>query len=735
MRKPMFTIVIVMVLAIGLCGNVEAKKGYGCDCNSCHGFASQCLPNTPPVANPGDQYIGTVNEPVTFNGSGSTDPDGTIVSYDWDFGDGSIGEGPTPLHTYAADGNYTVTLTVTDDSGGTAWDTTTANIGPGNRAPIADAGGPYSGTVNEPVEFVGTGSSDLDGDIVDYQWDFGDDSTGAGPTPNHTYTTDGQFTVTLIVTDDAGDTGSYETTVTIGLGNQAPNANANGPYNGLVNEEVSFDGSSSADPDGSIATYDWDFGDGNSATGAMPTHTYISAGTYNVTLTVTDDKGATDSVTISATIVIGNQGPSANANGPYNSLVDEAVSFDSSGSSDPDGTIVAYDWNFGDGSSSNGSKATHTYTTAGTYNITLTVTDDAGDTSMDTTTATIGLGNQAPIADANNPYIGTVGVPLDFNGSHSSDPDGDIVAYDWEFGDGSTGTGVTPTHTYTAAGTYTVTLTVTDDMGATDSTSRTATIGQGNQAPIADANNPYNGTVGIPLDFDGSHSSDPDGDIVAYEWNFGDGSTGTGVTSTHTYTSAGTYNVTLTVTDDKGATDSISRTATIIEQDNQAPIADANNPYNGTVGVPLNFNGSHSSDPDGDIVAYEWDFGDGSTGSGVTPTHTYTAAGTYTVSLTVTDDMGATDSTTRTATIIQHDTQPPEDVPGEVDGDEDEDESDKGIERDDDEEEGDHEDDRKYNVEDDDDREDDERKYRSRKFRKIRRYLKLLWSKYLQYRS
>ena len=168
-----------------------------------------------------------------------------------------------------------------------------------------------------------------------------------------------------------------------------------------------------------------------------------------------------------------------------------------------------------------------------------------------------------------------------------------------------------------------------------------------------------------------------------------------------------------------GATDSTTTTAAI-GQGNQAPIADANNPYNGTVGVPLDFNGSHSSDPDGDIVAYEWNFGDNSTGTGVTPTHTYTAAGTYSVTLTVTDDMGATDSTTRTATIIELDTQPPVDVPGEVDDDEeDEDEVD---------------DDRKDEIDDDDARDGDEKEYRSEKRRKFRRFLRYLWSKYFYYR-
>ena len=114
--------------------------------------------------------------------------------------------------------------------------------------------------------------------------------------------------------------------------------------------------------------------------------------------------------------------------------------------------LDAYDWDFGDGSTGSGAMPNHIYTTDGNFTVTLTVTDDAGDTGTDTTTATIGLGNQAPIADADNPYNGTVSEPLQFDGSGSSDPDGAIVAYDWDFGDGSTGTDVMPTHTYAVVG-------------------------------------------------------------------------------------------------------------------------------------------------------------------------------------------------------------------------------------------------------------------------------------------
>jgi PKD repeat protein len=180
---------------------------------------------------------------------------------------------------------------------------------------------------------------------------------------------------------------------------------------------------------------------------------------------------------------VGNQAPVADPNGPYSGLVNELITFDGSGSSDLDGTIVTYDWDFGDGATGSGEMTTHTYTEAGTFTVTLTVTDDGTPALTDTATTTATITdvppvNEPPVADANGPYSAQLGDPITFDGSGSMDPDGTIVAYDWDFGDGNTGTGVSPTHTYASAGTFTVTLTVTDDgtPALTDTATTTATI-------------------------------------------------------------------------------------------------------------------------------------------------------------------------------------------------------------------------------------------------------------------
>lgn len=173
-----------------------------------------------------------------------------------------------------------------------------------------------------------------------------------------------------------------------------------------------------------------------------------------------------------------------------------------------------------------------------------------------------------------------------------------------------------------------------------------------NQAPIARIVGPMTAVAGAVVTFSGSTSSDPDGTIVSYDWNFGDGSPGAGASVSHAYT-AGTYTVTLTVMDNAGATNSATQTITVSPAGiPQPPVANPGGPYNGTVGTPVQFNGSGSSDPDGSIVTYLWNFGDGATASTVSPAHAYAAAGTYTVQLTVTDNSGLASSAQTTVNVV-----------------------------------------------------------------------------------
>jgi len=171
--------------------------------------------NSPPEADAGGPYEGAVDVAVQFDGSGSSDSDGSIKSRKWDFGDDSTGKGKTVEHVYTAAGTYNVIHTVTDDAGAKGSDSTTVRIGSAGKPPVADAGGPYEGSVDEKVEFDGSGSNDPDGNIRSYEWDFGDGGSESGETPDYKYEEPGTYTVTLTVEDNNGAKTSDETTAVI----------------------------------------------------------------------------------------------------------------------------------------------------------------------------------------------------------------------------------------------------------------------------------------------------------------------------------------------------------------------------------------------------------------------------------------------------------------------------------------------------------------------------------------
>ena len=294
--------------------------------------------------------------------------------------------------------------------------------------------------------------------------------------------------------------------------------------------------STSVDSDGTIAAYSWTF-DGVTTSDPNPTHTFVGGATYPVHLVVMDNGGALGDIWQSVDL---NKPPVASFTYTCTGLT---CSFDGSASYDPDGSIAYYLWSWGTGGFY-ASTDVHSFPAPGTYSVTLTVRDGAGKEASHTANVTVTGANQPPVASFT---FACSSLDCRFNGSGSSDPDGTLAdpGFTWNFGDGATMSSSYVQHIYAAAGTYTVTLTVTDSNNATATQTKTVTVS--NVAPTASFTVVCSQRT---CTFDGSASSDVDGSISSYIWDFGDGSGGgSGRIAYHTYASPGTYTATLKVLD------------------------------------------------------------------------------------------------------------------------------------------------------------------------------------------
>jgi PKD repeat protein len=385
-------------------------------------------------------------------------------------------------------------------------------------------------------------------------------------------------------------------------------------------------------------------GAGTSATSGSFTPTVF--GTYRVVATYSGDPnylatasacnapGASETVTDELPVA-------AYTPSTYTPVVGQTVSFDGRASRDPDGSIVAYRWVWGDGSpDGSGATPTHVFTVAATRSVQLYVTDSDGRTAGVGHAITV-AGDEAPTA-AYSPstYTPVVNQTVSFDGRGSSDPDGSIVTYQWVWGDGTPdGSGPTPTHVFTTAGSRSVALRVTDSDGQTAQVAHGITVGADEAPAAAYTPSTFNPAAGQTVSFDGRGSSDPDGTVTTYRWVWGDGTPdGSGPTATHAF-AAGTYSVALFITDSDGQTASVGHGFTV--GDEKPTAAYAPSTYAPKVGQTVSFDGRASSDPDGTITTYRWVWGDGTPdGSGPTPTHVFAAAGTVSVALFVTDSDG-----------------------------------------------------------------------------------------------
>ena len=629
----------------------------------------------------------------------ATDPDGDALSYAWDFGDGTTATGRNVSHAYSATtslGAKTVTLTVTDSANETTVATqqlTVRNAPPTASFTVSDDTPVRGQTVN----FNAT-ASDFDGEITSFQWAFGDGTTASGRNVTHAYpatTSLGAKTVTLTVTDSANETAVSTQQLT--LQNAPPTASFSisdpTPARG---QTVSFD-VTATDPDGDIASYHWNFGDGTTSNGQDVTHAYPAAtslGAKTVTLTVTDGANQTAVVSHQLTVQNAPPKPAFSVSDPTPD-VGQTVSFNGSASSDFEGSIADtdHDWDLnGDGSfERTGKTQTGSYTTPGPVTVRLQVTDSNGAKEIATQTIVVN-DNAAPTAvmtvshvdkPGGVPGVLDVGETVTFDGSRSGagEPSDTISGYAWDLdGDGAfERTGVTQSHSYTTPGPVTVRLQVTDSNRATNTETKTITVNANTPPTAGFAVSHVNGAggtagvdVGETVTFNGSASDpgEPSDTIARYEWDLDGNGTfeTTGQPASRSYAASGPVTVTLRVTDAHGATDTATETITVT---NTPPTASFTRSHvdragGGTgvdIGETVTFNASASNPGEaGDTISrYEWDLdGNPSTGPGgfevdtgtsATTSRTFTTPGSVTVRLRVTDANGATHTASQAVAV------------------------------------------------------------------------------------
>lgn len=319
-----------------------------------------------------------------------------IVSWLWDFGDGSTSTLQDPVHEYIQDGIYTVSLTVTEADGSSATVTKTDYIVVEDTGPSADfSASPVSGTAPLEVSFTDLSTS-YDG-IVSWAWDFGDGGTSTAHNPDHQYLSSGSYTVTLTVTEADGSTDTMVRSSYIAVSVSGPSANFS--VSGSTGTEpltVNFtDLSTSAD---AIVSWLWDFGDGATSTLQNPSHQYLQDGSSTVTLTVTDSGGASSTLVRTDYIVVTDTVPAAGFSAtPLSGLEPLTVTFTDSSTS-YDG-IVSWLWDFGDGTTSTLQNSSHQYLQDGSYTVILTVTEADGSSDTLTRSSYISVTDSGPVPD------------------------------------------------------------------------------------------------------------------------------------------------------------------------------------------------------------------------------------------------------------------------------------------------------------------------------------------------
>lgn len=459
-----------------------------------------------------------------------------------------------------------------------------------------------------------------------WDWDFGDGTAHAtNQNPVHAYFVAGTYSVTLIASNALGS----NTIVNNALINVFPEPVCNFSatiVSGCVPLNINFNNIATSGTTG-IASYLWDFGDGSSASLKNPSHTYLNAGSYSVSLMVIDSNGCSTNYIKNNYIVV-----SATPVATFTSTVTEACTppFNVDYTATTTGVNLNYYWDFGDGLTANVQNVSHTYTSTGNFEVSLTTTNATGCSNTITKTDYIRINTFTSdfTVNANSTCINDTIRFSDNNLSTS--------LWYWSFGDGATSLLHNPEHTYATAGNYTLTFASVSAAGCVDTVVLNNLITV-NSTPTINfiANNTHGCNAPFSVNF-----TDLTPNAVAWLWNFGDSTTSTFQNPSHTYNASGTYSVTLIVTDNNGCSDTLTKNNYI---DISSPIAGFSAfPTSGCKPVSVQFTDNTFSQTT--VNSWLWSFGDGTTSNLTNPNHSYQDTGSYTVSLIITDILGCKDT-------------------------------------------------------------------------------------------
>jgi PKD repeat protein len=554
-------------------------------------------------------------------------------------------------------------------------------------APSADAGADTAIDEDTIFQFDGSASSDDDPNFPGsstFAWTFKDGGrviTLYGVRPFYVFTTPGSYLVTLNITDSGGNWGIDTVTITV-RDVTRPRADA-GPDQ-VVNEDtlVQFNASGTIDNDpafASTATYRWTFEDGGSTislTGLMPTYTFSTPGRYVVSLTVTDAAGNTDRDDM--VVLVEDITPPVADAGPDRTVDEDTyANFDGTGSTDnspdfPKGANFVWTYLIGEMIVRvTGRTAGHVFNDPGVYNVTLNVTDEAGNSHEDHVIFTV-LDTTPPDVDAGGDLTVDEDATITLDGSGSTDNGAEFptgATFRWTWNEGGTPmikTGEIVQHAFETPGRYVVTLTVTDE-GGNSASQVIVVIVRDLTAPVPVADD-VNVDEDTPVSFDATGTTDNSPSFplgASYLWSFEEGGRTVnlfGVTPLYIFRDPGSYNVSLTVRDQAGNSATIHITVSV--NDLTAPVAEAGDDIIVDQGADAMFNGSASTDNHVDFplgATFRWvveDYDGTFTHMGMEASHPFGTVGAYKVTLRLTD--GAGNEATDTLTVYVRDTVAPD---------------------------------------------------------------------------